>query len=336
MNRKIKSLFITVASLIGFIDGIAQDVHLTQFYASPLYLNPAFTGNIRENRFAMTYRNQWPGISKAFESQTFSFDHNADKLHSGFGLLMTNDKAGTMGYRSTYIGLSYAYQLILARNIGFNAGVNGGYGFHSIDKTKLIFNDQLYRQSSTSYEDLDQQYSSKYLDVGAGALVYGQTWWLGFSTVHLNKPNESLHGSDASIPIKYSLHGGAKTLSHKAAKKSDNSDMKVAFNYQGQEKFDQLDLGFYYTQNSFLIGGWYRGIPGVKSYKKGYQNNDAIMALVGYTIDSDKQNFRVGYSYDITLSRLSTNSAGSHEISLIYEFSRKKKRKRLLVPCPKF
>lgn len=315
---------------------LAQDINLSQFYSQPVYLNPAFTGNTREHRFALSYRNQWPSISKAFVSQCFSYDYSADRLNSGFGLVVTNDKAGTMGYRSTSAGLTYGYQLKLSRTVGLNGGMSFAYGFHDIDKSRLVFNDQLYRQSSTSFENVDYQ-TGRYLDIGSGVLLYGAKSWLGFSGQHINQPNESVRGSDAVLPFRYSLHGGHELKGRKSqGKKSTAESVQAAFNYQAQQDYDELALGLYYNYSRFIIGGWYRGLPGIKSYRKGYQNNDALIAMVGYEINNNLSNLRIGYSYDITMSRLATNSGGAHEISLIYEIAQKKKRKRLFVPCAKF
>lgn len=313
----------------------AQDVHLTQFFASPIYLNPAFTGNSKEHRAAMTYRNQWPGVSRAFQSQVFSYDYSLDRLNSGFGLLVNNDKAGTMGYRSTGAGLSYGYHLPVSKTVAVSGGVYAGYAFHDIDRNRLVFNDQLYRKSETSFEALPMDRGGRYLDLAAGALVYSRSNWGGISFFHINKPNESFGGTDATLPLRYSVHGG-RQIKIRDNNRRSNIDVNLAFNYQGQDNFDQLDLGFYYSKSALLVGLWYRGLPGVKSYQKGYQNNDAVMALLGYEIEKERSSFRIGYSYDFTMSRLATNSAGAHEISVIYEYARKKKRKRLFVPCAKF
>lgn len=328
---------LTVALLLISALSVAQDIHLTQFFAAPVYLNPAFCGNTKEHRVAMTYRNQWPGISKAFESQTFSYDYSLEKLNSGIGLLVTNDKAGTMGYKSTSVGLNYGYQIRLTKTIALNGGVSAAYGFHDIDRARLVFNDQLYRNSETTFENLSYERGGKFLDIAAGALLYGKSSWGGFSAFHLNKPNESLTGNDGVLPVRYSLHGGhERKIKGGQVKRGVQRDINLAFNYQGQDKFDQLDLGFYFTRSPMVIGGWYRGLPGVKSYQKGYQNNDAIMILLGYEIVKDRNSFRIGYSYDMTMSRLASTSAGAHEISIVYEYAQKKKRKRLFVPCAKF
>ncbi|MGZ3885417.1 MAG: type IX secretion system membrane protein PorP/SprF, partial [Bacteroidia bacterium] len=73
-----------------------------------------------------------------------------------------------------------------------------------------------------------------------------------------------------------------------------------------------------------------------KHYKPGYQNNESIAVLIGFEIPN--KNLRVGYSYDLTISKLTiNNTAGSHEVSLVYEVAKKKKRNRkVLVSCPKF
>ena len=116
----------------------------------------------------------------------------------------------------------------------------------------------------------------------------------------------------------------------------NKKEVFTAVHYKSQGKFDQLDIGAYYSHSPFVFGFWYRGLLG-KSYAPGYTNNDAIIALVGLTIPN--RNFRIGYSYDITASRLSSDAGGAHEISIIYEAAskrEKRKNRRFLVPCAKF
>jgi hypothetical protein len=110
----------------------------------------------------------------------------------------------------------------------------------------------------------------------------------------------------------------------------------LAFNYRSQDKYDQLDLGGYFERAPFYAGLWYRGIPVLKRYDEGYANNDAVAVLVGLLVND----LRVGYSYDITISRLATHSGGAHEITLGYEIAQSHKKrsaaKRRIVPCAKF
>ena len=76
--------------------------------------------------------------------------------------------------------------------------------------------------------------------------------------------------------------------------------------------------------------------PVFKAYQPGYQNNDAIALMIG----GEFKAFKIGYSYDITISRLATNTTGSHEVSLIYNWAGKDapplSKQLRQVPCPKF
>ena len=112
----------------------------------------------------------------------------------------------------------------------------------------------------------------------------------------------------------------------------------MLFRSKGQLQWDQFDVGVYLTINGIVGGLWYRGIPGLKAYKPGYSNNDALVFLLGYQM---KEVISIGYSFDLTISRLTIASGGSHEISLIYEYAQPKykrdnMKKDFMMPCMKF
>ena len=64
-----KRYILTLAGILGLMQSYAQDLHFSQFYAAPLYLNPAFAGTAGGPRFILNYRNQWPGINNAFKNR---------------------------------------------------------------------------------------------------------------------------------------------------------------------------------------------------------------------------------------------------------------------------
>src|SRR5690606_39441451 len=96
MTKKLLIIFLFGCSALK-----AQDPEFSQYYAAPLYLNPAFSGTSVDHRFIANYRNQWPNIPHAFETYAFSYDYNLDIHNSGLGLLLTTDKAGTANLQST-------------------------------------------------------------------------------------------------------------------------------------------------------------------------------------------------------------------------------------------
>lgn len=314
----------------------SQDMHFTQFYSSSLYLNPAFAGADACSRFSATYRNQWPGVSKAYKTYLASFDHYITTYNLGIGLLFGNDVAGTGELKTTVINPLLAYEATLTKKLSVRVGVQPGIGIKSINFNNLLFGDQIARGGNVSSIETPTQ-TKTFFDIGAGALAYTKQYWFGASFYHLNKPNESLFGDKESIlPVKYSVHGGYKySLNPDEKEVTKQRSVSVAMNYRGQLEFDQLDIGAYYTQYVFNLGFWYRGIPGLKAYKKGYSNNDAFAMVIG--VRTDRMN--IGYSYDFTISKLAnTETHGAHEIAVSYQLckQKKKKKKRLLVPCPKF
>ncbi len=205
-----------------------------------------------------------------------------------------------------------------------------------MDYSKLIFGDQLARGGTVgSYESLNGN-SIGYADMGTGLLFFTPKLWLGTALHHLNRPNQSLLENESRMPMKFSMHGGYRTNVRTPVIRKDPQSFVFAFNYKAQEKYDQLDLGAYFEREPFFVGLWYRGLPLFKRYDAGYANNDAIAILLG-TIVND---MRIGYSYDLTISRLASRAGGAHEITIGYEIvQRHKKRaasKRRVVPCAKF
>ena len=302
--------------LIFYMNNVkAQDMHFTQFYSSPLYLNPAFTGSDVCGRVSLTYRNQWPGISKAYKTYLFSADHFVRKYNLGVGLLIGNDVAGTGELKTTVINPSIAYELRMGRRIVLRAGIQPGIGIVSIDYNKLVFGDQIARGGNVPTIENPTQ-TKTFFDIGAGILIHTEKYWLGTSFFHLNQPNQSLIGANSRLPIKYTVHGGAKFPLNKEEKtETKKESITTVFHYRGQKEFDQFDIGMYYTRYVFSLGLWYRGIPGLKAYKKGYSNNDAIAIITGI----QAKRMSIGYSYDFTISKLAFLTNGAHEITLSYQ-----------------
>ncbi len=335
MRKALQIVFFISIFYANLVKG--QDMHFTQFYASPLYLNPAFTGASVCSRVSLTYRNQWPGISKTYKSFLFSGDHYLQKYNLGVGLLFGSDVAGTGDLKTTIINPLISYGLKLSRKLAMRVGFQPGIGIRSINFNNLIFGDQIARGGNVPSLEAPTQ-NKVYVDVGAGALLFSQKIWLGTSFYHLTRPNTSLVGGEAILPIKYTVHGGAKLPLNEGENDAFKKKfISPAFNFSGQKKFGQLDIGFYYTQYIFNLGFWYRGIPILNAYKyqPGYSNNDAVAIIVG--VQADRMN--IGYSYDITISNLSNLSNGAHEVTLSYQLCKLKKKSRkygLVIPCPKF
>ena len=310
---------------------VSQDVQFTQFYANPIFLNPAYTGATFEHRFVANYRNQWPGISKAFNTFAISYDYNMTEIKSGVGLQILRDRAGTSLLTTTGFNLSYAYYYQVQKFKEIRMGLQLGYISKYYDYNRLTFNDQLYTGSSAS-NDIEVTPKINFINANVGALYTTRLLWAGIALHNINKPNTSLVEGSNPLPMKFSMHAGYRFIISKKGNFLEKY-FAPAFNYRHQHKFDQLDIGAYYFYSPISLGVWYRGLP-LKHYEPAYPNTDALSFLVG--LDIKDYDMRIGLSYDVTLSRLAAQSFGAAELSIIYEIAKKSKRKRVYVSCPKF
>lgn len=337
-----------IVFLIKVFPAVSQDPQLTQFYAAPLYLNPAFTGAFEgDTRGVANSRLQWPALPRAFFTNMFSVDQNIEKFNSGIGILASIDKSGTGNLTSKQIAFLYSYRLQISKNWVARGGLKYALARRHIDFYRLTFVDQL--NLDADFNPTEELYGNRlnvtYFDFSSGVLLHNEVYYFGFSAHHLNHPDQALlDGQEAVLPMKFNFHGGAKMPlgGNSAYKNIKRTYVSPAFQYKSQAKFDQLDLGVYWEHDPLIFGIWYRGIPIIKSYK-GYFNHDSFALLFGYARD----NLTIGYSYDFTVSKLNLiSTAGSHELSISYileygfneNMKRKKRvtRQQKIIPCPKF
>jgi type IX secretion system PorP/SprF family membrane protein len=324
-------IYILILSFVIYTDSFGQDPTFSQFYANPLYLSPSFAGATEEYRFGMSYRDQWPAVPGVFNTYSISFDKAMPSFNSGIGVLATYDVAGSGNLSTTNIGLLYSYDFNINKEWHIRPGVNFKFYYLGLDIGKLIFNSQITGSGTTPTINPPPFDNVADVDFSTSGLVYNDRIWGGFTLDHLLKPKTSFYGEDATVPVKFNMYGGIQVLRKTRLRQKLQEVLSVAVNFQKQDKFYQTDVGLYYYKDPLIFGLWYRGIPFVTS-----QAGDAIIGLIG--IKTNK--FRIGYSYDFTISNLISSTGGSHEISMTYEFNNLsfgQQRKRIrAIPCPEF
>jgi len=343
-----KKLVLTV--LLGYcaLASHAQDPQFSQFYANPLYLNPALTGGANAPRVTLNYRNQWPGLSANYITTGFGIDHYFSNVNSGVGLYVMNDVQGTGNLRSTEVSGLYSYQIRFNENTALRVGLQGTYANRGADLSALTFGDQYTNRGFTGSPTSDPlalngMPSISYADFSTGMLLYSDRYWVGISAHHINRPQQGFFRiSDSDrLPIKGSFQAGLKIPFGGYTGTGDEFEREMSISpavlYKFQGQYDQLDLGVYLTYSPIVLGAWYRGIP-FKKYAPNINNHESVIGLVGFRQDK----FAFGYSYDLTVSTLGMASGGAHEISLSYIFdfepSPRKgyRRKDKQLSCPKF
>lgn len=341
-------LFLLVFGFFLFFDLKAQDPQYSQYYAAPLYLNPAFTGSEMLPRVGFNYRNQWPGLDAQFTTFSAYFDTFLDDYNSGVGLLVMSDTEGAAKLRSFTLAGLYSYELRLGERAYFRPGIRASYIRRDIGFFEnLVFANQIDRNNPTGPllpgSDLPGLGEPvNLLSLSAGGLFFTDKFWFGVSADHLNQPNQSfLENGISNLPYKLSFHTGYKISLGTGGYRNDFTHMfkeryiVPTLNYKRQGPFEQLDVGAYLYAEPLIIGLWYRGLP----YRPVEQqsNRDAIVLMVGVNLISGVS---MGYSFDYTVSRLGIQSGGAHEISLSFLLADKNQNRirsrDTILPCPKF
>ena len=134
----LKRQYLIILFFLGLIKGLdAQEVHFSQFFASPLYLSPSFAGSTEGTRVAFNFRDQWPKIPNTFISTAFSIDHNFQNMKSGLGLLVFADQAGDGDLGLINSGLIYSYDINISEGFHIRPGINFQYARTGVNISKL-------------------------------------------------------------------------------------------------------------------------------------------------------------------------------------------------------
>lgn len=319
-------IILVIVVVLLQIEVKAQDPAFSQFYANPLFLNPAYAGNTECGRLNLNYRNQWPSLSNAFVTYNVAYDQSLPAINSGYGLMVMNDQQGDGAYNRISINAFYSYKLQLANNMDLSFGAKGAFLQEKLSWEKLIFADQINPVSgvinSSGLETAPDNNQISNVDFGAGLLFgYDDFFFAGIAADHLTEPEMAFYGDDKyAIPMKLTFHTGVVINASKGgfgAQRPDDITIEPNLMFVQQGDFRQLNAGMYVNMQSFVLGGWFR---------HAFENIDAVMILAGINY----QNFRFGYSYDFTLSKIGGNSGGAHEISFAWNFCIIRDSKRVI------
>ena len=152
---------------------MAQDPQFTQFYANPLYLNPAFAGTARCPRVVLNYRNQWPALDRHLRDHQCQLRPARGRAQRwAWAFLVTNDQAGKGTLNTTTVSGIYCYQQAISRKFSMKVGFQATYFQKSLDWSKLTFGDQIDPRRGFIYNtnDVPRGGSVGNADFSAGVL----------------------------------------------------------------------------------------------------------------------------------------------------------------------
>ena len=311
---------------------MGQDIHFSQFYASPLSLNPSLTGNQGKWSIMNNHRRQWGVVSVPYITTSFGFDHvfyiKSQKFAGGIFIL--NDQSGPGHLTGTGFYLSGAYHREFGKQT-ILLGIQAGYMMKTIDQ--VTFPQQFDPVSSSFNARLPSGETGlsgelSYPDINAG--IYWKhesgTWKPhgGIGIFHILQPDAGFVSS-GKLPVRFNVHGGFEyALNEKLA-------LKPELLYMYQQKANLLIGGVnaeFYMDFKSIESVWFGCFA-----RNTLGSTDALIANAGVSI----KNFLLGFSYDVNISKLNpaTNFQGGIELSLLYKVPDIRLEKTA-IPCDVF
>lgn len=312
-----------------YLTSSAQDPQFSQFYHSPIYLNPGLTGCGKNNfRANYTGRMQWMGLPRPFQYHSLSADGYSQDYNISGGIIADHFDEGYI--RTTQLSATAAKNFgsngYSERQWFLNFAMQFGVTWKTVDKSKLFFADQFTVNGPTgtqSQVELLQNANKKYVDVSSGfVFTYGNAM-IGFAAHHLGQPLNGLIGStkDSKLPARYTLH-----ISFIKEGLSGNSDKIVIkptliMNKQAASKSLVAGSLFDLPENNIEFGIWYRN-------NWTLSDNHSLVIGVNIKLGKDKNyysgegnsRYRAGISYDAEINKPGIrHTSGSTEMGILYE-----------------
>jgi len=323
MRRFYKLYLLYFFLILRSSNSFGQDHMYSQFFNSPIYLNPALTGQFPGDlRMNLIYRNQFTSVPGSFNYISASIDYNIPKFGGGVGLLLTRSSEGTAFLTTNNIAGTYSYS-VGSQDFVLSFGLQAGISNRAIDWGKLVFGDQIdprfgYITGSISAANAPLFNNKFYFDSGAGINLVAGEFDIGSAFQHINTPNVSFSGTPAKLPMRLTFHGSYRfDLSP-----DDNNDeydkqfIIPSVVFYKQSVSQSYSIGFQYKRSNINAGLWYRG-GGVN----GGPSAIVLSLIFDLYINKDGgEKVRFGVSHDVPVSNLNySNTSGTTEGSIGYE-----------------
>lgn len=328
----------------------SQDPTFSQYDYNPLYYNPALTGLLPNGnpglRINCVYRSLWTNIPSSFTTYSFSADLESPCIKSGQGIIAMNDVEGEGKLRTSKIGGLYSYRITIEDKANrdkliIQVGTEVDFVQKRVDWDRLVFSDQVDSLNGISLPTGNvhpNQETSSYADFHYG--VVGRLYFpyrynqpttaltIGFAIHHLTQPNESILGLNSKLPRKLTVHGSwaFNIYSGRGSRSSfvigpsfmwEIQDVNSSFTTDFVRPFQTYNIGFAISMLPLYASLAYRNKTPLLADMR---HADALIVHVALSMNNNKENpkllYRIGYSYDLTLSKLSPSTAGTQEISL--------------------
>lgn len=298
--KKLTLLVLLLVVLSAEVASAQQDPQYTQYMYNMNVVNPAYAGSKESLSITALYRNQWAGFDDAPVTFTFSA-HSPISEKIGLGLSAIKDELGPVSETNVFADFSYTIDVGPTTKLAF--GVKAGFTFHQVGLVDLSLQDP-------GDPFFSQDINNTYPNIGAGAFLYGDKFYVGLSvpnlltSVHLDE-NGIKYGSETNH-----FFGTAGYVFQV------NDNLKIKPSVMVKTAFDS-PISYDANINALFFEKFELGAS--------YRLDDSFSGLVGFQVNP---NIRIGYAYDHITSEINTVAGASHEVILTFDLFFKKRTMR--------
>jgi type IX secretion system PorP/SprF family membrane protein len=297
MKQNIKYTIILIVSLFPGISAFSQQEPLyTQYMFNTVSVNPAYTGTTNSLNLVALSRYQWVGLSGAPKTYTVSMHAPVRSKKMGLGMSIVQDEVGPS--RNFYLSADYAYRVNLTDKLTLSLGLKAGIYNYYIGLSKL----ELVNNGDNTFQQDEQKRLNP--NIGTGFYLYTSKWYAGLAAPTLleNALDKTSTTGLANLKRHYYFIAGYILPINTEWSFKPSMVEKVVW---GSPISTDLTAQFLYKEKIWMGAS--------------YRIGDALAFLVDIRVTNQ---ILLGYSYDITLSKLSGYSAGSHEVLISFDFER--------------
>lgn len=283
-------------SLVAFTMNAQQDPQFSHYMYNTISVNPAYAGSRGVLNITGLHRSQWIGLEGAPTSQTLTLNTPLRNRKMGVGLSVVNDKIGPLN--QTFIYGDYSYTVRLTEKLKLAFGMKAGINWFQpkISTLNTIQNNDPSFVGSTMESVIKP-------NIGAGIYLHRDDWYIGASSPRLVQNKFNLGGSDTTSVLEerhmFFIAGYLWTVNPQL-KLKPTAQLKMV-----QDAPMSIDATLEaLIRNKFSIGA-------------GLRVGDSFYGMLGYQFTDQ---FRVGFAYDYTTTRLQNVNNGTVEFMLSYDF----------------
>jgi type IX secretion system PorP/SprF family membrane protein len=295
----IKRILLTIVVVLGCLHAeikAQQEPQYTQYMFNTVSVNPAYTGTRNAMNMLLLSRIQWVGLEGAPRTYDFTMHTPINNYKMGLGFSIVSDTYGPV--TNTYFNFNYAYRMNLTETMVLSMGLKGGFYNYYVALNDLNVGGDSDESFNGNYEQEFQP------NIGSGLYLYTPKWYFGISVPKLIQSD--LSGTQITTTSVSDLKRHFYTMAGYVFDVSSELKFKPSFInklVEGSTPSTDITAQVLY-HNTYWLGVTYR-------------IGDAVALLADVQLN---RQLMVGYSYDYSLSNLSSYNKGTHEIIVSYDF----------------